>query len=76
MTTSLMTVSKAVKVLKEQNPDCYISKGLIERAIKNNQIGFIPIGNRKLIDIEMVQQYLSTACDPKSPTRFKAVGRR
>ena len=65
MTSRIVPVSKAIEILKNENPGSYISRGLIHQALENHEIGFIPVGNRKLVDIDKVQEFLSSACDPK-----------
>ena len=61
----ITTINQAVSLVKKNNPGCYITRGMIEHAIKNNEIGCICIGNRMLLDYEQLQEYIEDICNKK-----------
>ncbi len=69
----ITTLSAAIRILKEENPDSYITEGSIKEAIQRNQIVCIPIGRRKLVDVDKIQELLSKMYDPEY---YSASGKR
>ena len=59
---TITTINKAVSLIRENNPECYITRGMIENAIRNKELGYISVGCRKLVNYEQVQEYLDNAC--------------
>ncbi len=64
---TLMTLNGAVEEVKKRDPGCYINRGLLERAIRDGKIGCISVGRRKIVNVDRVMEYLSTACDAEKP---------
>ncbi len=62
-----MTLNNAVDEIKKRDPGCYVTRGLLERAIHDGKIGYIPVGRRKIVNVDKVMEYLSTACDAEKP---------
>ncbi len=63
--TTITTINKAVSLIRENNPGCYITRGMIENAIRKNEIGCISVGTRKLVDVDLIREYLDNACKVK-----------
>ena len=59
---TITTINKAVSLVRENNPGCYITRGMIENAIRNKELGYISVGCRKLVNYEQVLEYLNNAC--------------
>ena len=59
---TITTINRAVSLIRENNPECYITRGMIENAIRRNEIGCISVGTRKLVDVDLIKEYLDNAC--------------
>ena len=60
-----MTLNKAIETVRKRDPECYITRGLLEAAIREKKLGCVNVGTRKLVDVNKVMEYLSTACEIK-----------
>ncbi len=58
----LVPLSRAVYILRERNPGIYLNRRMLETAIEQGKIGFLPIGARKIVDIKQVTEYLEKVC--------------
>lgn len=69
----LNTIKETVRLIRENNPGCYVTRGMIEHAIKNGEIGYMKVGSRTIVSYEHVQEYLDNACkiDKKTKTTSK-----
>lgn len=53
----IRSINQAVAFLKEMDPDTAISYSAIVKAIKNNDIPCVLVGNRRLVTLESVMEY-------------------
>ncbi len=54
----MRTAAGCVAFLREQDPDCAVSEHYIRRLIKTGQLPSVPVGTKKLIDVDKLISYL------------------
>lgn len=54
----MRTVGKAIQYLKSKDPDCAVSEWWIRKLLKENKIKYHRAGNKYLINIDYLIEYL------------------
>lgn len=62
MKKRIRSINQTVAIIKEMDPDTAISYSTIRKAIANEMIPCIFVGNRKLIVVEDVMEYFRINC--------------
>ena len=56
----IRTIDKAYDELKKRDPETAISRYLVRQIVKQGKIPCIQAGNRKLIDVDVLADYVET----------------
>lgn len=54
----IRTLNGAIKELKEMDPKCSLTITALRRKIRNNEIPYAQVGNKYLVDLEIVVKIL------------------
>lgn len=63
----MRTIPKAVKLIKEEDPDTAITEALLRRMVKRKQLPVTIDGNNWLIDVDALPQYIFAEPEPEQP---------
>lgn len=55
----LRTIPQAFEVIKQQDPNTALTLRALHRMVDNAEIPTIPIGSKKLIDLDLLFEHLS-----------------
>lgn len=56
--SKIRTLGKAIKELKEKDPQCDLTLSALRKKVINNEIPYSRCGNKYLVDIETLPQIL------------------
>ncbi len=56
--SKIRTLDKAIKELKENDPNCDLTLSALRRKVLNNEIPYSKSGNKYLVDLETLPQIL------------------
>jgi hypothetical protein len=59
-TPQLRTIDKAYDELKARDPNTSLSRYLVRQIIKNDLVPNIKSGNKRLVDVDVLEEYLAT----------------
>lgn len=57
----MRTVDNAVKEMKQADPGTEVTSGLIKELVAQGKIAYQCVGNKKLINLDALMQYLATS---------------
>lgn len=57
--TRMRTAEGALQIIKEQDPDTAVSLRFIRRLISTGELPSIPVGRKKLINVDALLEYLA-----------------
>ena len=59
--TQIRTISGAAEEIKRSDPYTAITEHRIRQLVNENIIPFVPVGNRKLVNMEDIKKYFSAS---------------
>lgn len=64
----MRTIQEAYKTIKESDPETALSPHAIRRMVLQKTIPFIQSGNKYLINLDALEEFLNAAPSPVEPT--------
>lgn len=68
------TIPEAVRELKAEDPRTPITEWAIRQLVKQGKLPRIQIGNKALINMDILEQFLSDNCVTAPPMRKEVIG--
>lgn len=65
----LRTIKQSVEFLREQDPGCALTPTAIRRKIVAGELPCIMAGNKYLLDLDKLEQYLFAPTNPQGKVR-------
>lgn len=55
----IRTIDKAYDEIKARDPETALSRELVRQMIKHDMVPSLKVGNRKLVDVDVLQEYVA-----------------
>lgn len=59
--TKIRTINQTIKLLRELDPETAITEKSLRRAIRDGELPYRKVGNRTLLNVDVVCQYYGCA---------------
>ena len=70
----MRTVPQAVKILREEDPETAVTLTALRRMVKQGRIPVTQVGNKPLIDLDKLPEYLQgAAATPPTPHGIRPI---
>ncbi len=70
----IRTIPEAARELKEDDPATAISEWMIRRLVKQGELPSVAVGRKRLVDLDVLEQYMSDNCVAVPPMRKEVIG--